>query len=72
MAQLQSNVTSKVMGRKSIVAAAETAAKISTLAEKGAAMARAIGRKVQGPRLARMPLALALALALCPCPCSCP
>ena len=55
MAQLQSNVTSKLMGRKSIVAAAETAAKISTLAEKGAAMARAIGRKVQRPTLVLVP-----------------
>ena len=48
MAQLQSNVNSKAMGRKSRVAAAETARKLSELAEKGAVMARAIGRKVQG------------------------
>jgi hypothetical protein len=45
---LQSNVNSKAMGRKSRVAAAETARKLSELAEKGAVMARAIGRKVQG------------------------
>ena len=56
LAQLQSNVNTKAMGRRSIVAAAETASKLSELAEKGAALARAIGRKVQGPRLARITL----------------